>query len=314
MYLDRLRFCGVMLGGILWLLLPTVLNGQAKVGTAGVQFLELGVSARAVGMGDAFVAVSNDATAMYYNPAGLTQLDKREAVFTHLDYVAGIRYEFAGLAYPLYRLGGVVGMGFYALDGGNFDETTYEYPLGTGRVFGARDYAVGLSYARSLTDKFSVGMTLKLIDELYEDERSSGWAADVGTNYDTGFRNFKISMVITNFGPDMTFISDGYPLPINFRFGGSIDVLEGEQHRGVFAIEAQHPSDNLEKYNAGFEYGYRDRYFLRVGERFNYDEGTFSVGAGLKLPLDKLQMRIDYGYQDLGLLQQAHRFTLNLKF
>jgi hypothetical protein len=181
-------------------------------------------------------------------------------------------------------------------------------------VFGARDYAVGLSYARSLTDKFSVGVTLKLIDELYEDERSSGWAADVGTNYDTGFRNFKISMVITNFGPDMTFISDGYPLPINFRFGGSIDVLEGDQHRGVFAIEAQHPSDNLEKYNAGFEYGYRDRYFLRVGERFNYDEGTFSVGAGLKLPLDKLQMRIDYGYQDMGLLQQAHRFTLNLKF
>ena len=67
------------------LLLPGVLLAQAKVGTAGAQFLEIGVSARAIGMGEAYVAVSNDATAMYYNPAGLTQLYDREAVFTHVE-------------------------------------------------------------------------------------------------------------------------------------------------------------------------------------------------------------------------------------
>jgi len=310
----RLKIILMLLGLLIPSMLSSVLYGQAKVGTAGAQFLELGVSARANGMGDAFVAVANDASAMYYNPAGLTQLYDREAIFTHLDYVAGIKYEFAGLAYPLYRFGGVMGFGFYMLDGGNFDETTYEYPLGTGRTFGAREYAVGLSYGRNLTDKFSVGVTLKLIDELYEDERSSGWAADVGTSYDTGFRNFKISMVITNFGPDMTFITESYPLPINFRFGGAINVLNGEQHKGVFSVEASHPSDNLEKYNAGFEYQYRDRYFLRVGEKFNYDEGTFSVGGGLRLPIEKMNLRLDYAYQDLGLLNQAHRFTLGLSF
>jgi hypothetical protein len=296
------------------LLLPGVLLGQAKVGTAGAQFLKLGVGARANGMGDAFVAVSNDATAMYYNPAGLTQLYDREIIFTHVDYPAEIAYEFVGLAYPLYRVGGVLGFGFYMLNGGSFDETTHEYPLGTGRTFGAREYAATMSYGRNLTDRFSVGLTLKFIDELYEEERSSGWAADVGTNYDTGFRNFKISMVITNFGPDMTFVSESYPLPINFKFGGAINVLDGAKHKGVFALEAMHPSDNLEKYNVGFEYGYDGKYFLRAGDKFNYDEGTFSLGAGVRLPWNKRELRLDYAYQDLGRLEQAHRFTLGFKF
>ena len=75
-----------------------------------------------------------------------------------------------------------------------------------------------------------------------------------------------------------------------------------------------HPSDNLEKYNAGFEYGYDERYFIRVGEKFNYDEGTFSVGGGLRVPFNKMELRLDYGYQDMGLLNEAHRFTLGMKF
>lgn len=305
----------MILGSLLAiLLLPGVLYGQAKVATAGAQFLEIGVSGRAIGMGEAFVAVANDASAMYYNPAGLTQLYDREVVLSHISYVADIRYDFAGLAYPLYRLGGVLGVGFYSLDAGDMDETTYEYFRGTGRIFGARSYAATLSYGRALTDRFSVGVTVKLVDEMLEDERATGWAADVGTSYDTGFRNFKIAMVITNFGPDMTFIQEGYPLPINFRFGGAINVLDGEQHKGVFALEASHPSDNLEKYNAGFEYQYQDRYFLRLGQKFNYDEGSLSVGGGLRLPVNKMEMRLDYGFQDLGILEQAHRFTLGLKF
>lgn len=303
---------------ILWLLflllLPGVLFGQAKVGTAGAQFLELGVSARAVSMGEAFVAVADDATAVYYNPAGLTQLYSREVVFTHIEYPAEIRYDFLGMAYPLYGFGGVLGLGFYMLDGGEFEETTYEHPLGTERTFGAKEYALGLSYGRNLTDRFSIGVTLKFIDELYEAERASGWAADVGTNYDTGFRNFKISMVITNFGPDMTFLRDSHPLPINFKFGGAIDVLQEEGHRATLALEGWHPSDNLEKYNAGLEYSYQGRYFVRVGEKFNYDIRGFSAGGGLRLPFQSTELRLDYAYRDMGLLNDAHRFSVGLKF
>jgi long-subunit fatty acid transport protein len=299
---------------LLLLLLPGLLYGQAKVGTAGAQFLELGVSARAVGMGEAFVAIADDATAVYYNPAGLTQLYDREVVFTHVEYPAEITYDFAGLAYPLYDFGGTLGLGFYMLDAGDIDETTYEYPEGTGRTFGAQEYALGLSYGRNLTDRFSIGVTLKFIDERYESERASGWAADVGTSYNTGFRNFKISMVITNFGPDMAFLSESYPLPINFKFGGAINVLDGERHMATFALEGWHPSDNLEKYNAGLEYSYAGRYFLRVGQKFNYDITGFSAGGGVHLPISGLDFRADYAYRDMGMLEDAHRFTVGLMF
>lgn len=254
-----MRRCSLIL--MLLILLPSLAYCQSKVGQAGAQFLDMGVSARAVAMGQAFAAISDDATAVFYNPAGLTQLDSREVLFTHLSYVADITYNFAALAYPLYSIGGTLGIGVYALDAGNMKVTSYEnpegtYDPGTGEpyTFGAKDYALSISYARSLTDHFSIGVTWKLIDELYEQYRSTGWAADIGTTYDTGYRGIKMSMVIANFGPEMRFISKEYPLPINFKFGGSANVIEGQNHRGTFAVEGSHPSDNYEQYTAGFEY------------------------------------------------------------
>jgi hypothetical protein len=296
------------------LLLPGVLYGQAKVATAGAQFLEIGVSARAVGMGEAFIAIADDATAIYYNPAGLTQLYSKEVVFTHIAYAADINFEFGGFAYPLWSIGGVLGIGAYMLDAGSIDETTYEHPTGTGRTFGAKEYALSLSYARSLTDHFSVGVTLKLIDQLYEDLRATGWAADVGTTYDTGFRGFRISMMISNFGPDMTFITEEHPLPINFKFGGSINVLESDLHRATFALEGSHPSDNLEKYSGGLEYTFKDMFSLRLGQKFQVDAGGFSAGAGVLLPVNDWRIRLDYGYFDFGELESVHRFTMGFSF
>ena len=299
---------------LMLLLLPGLLYGQAKVATAGAQFLEIGVSARAVGMGEAFISIADDATAIYYNPAGLTQLYEREVVFTHIDYAADMNFEFGGFAYPLWSIGGILGLGVYMLDAGAIDETTYEHPTGTGRTFGAKEYAVSLSYARSLTDHFSVGVTAKLIDQMYEDLRATGWAFDVGTTYDTGYRGFRISMMISNFGPDMTFIAEEHPLPINFKFGGSINVLESDLHRATVALEGSHPSDNLEKYSGGIEYTFKEMFSLRMGQKFQVDAGGFSAGAGVLLPVNDWRIRLDYGYFDFGELESVHRFTMGFSF
>jgi hypothetical protein len=296
------------------LMLPGVVYGQAKVATVGAQFLEIGVSARAVGMGEAFVSIADDASAIFYNPAGLTQLYEKELMFSHIDYTADINYEFGAMAIPIWSLGGVLGFGFYMLDGGTMNETTYEHPTGTGRTFGAKEYALSASYARSLTDHFSVGVTVKLIDELFEEERSTGWAADVGTIYDTGFRGFRISMVISNFGPDMSFIKEEYPLPINFKFGGAINIIESEYHRAILSMEGSHPSDNLEKYATGVEYTFKDMFSLRMGRKFQLDAGGFSAGAGVLLPVADWNIRMDYAYFDFGVLESVHRFTLGMSF
>lgn len=304
----------MMLVALLWLT-PATSHSQAKVGTTGAQFLELGVSARAMGMAEAFTAVANDVTAVYYNPAGLTALWGKEAAFTYVSMPADIGYGFAGLGMPLESVGGVVGVGVYALSSGEMIESDYDFPQGTGRTFGWNDFALGVSYGRYLTDRFSIGVTLRYIGQFVHDYSANGWSADVGTSYDTGHRGFKIAMVITNFGPDLTMIENEYPLPINFKFGGCINLVDGEDHILTFAAEGSHPSDNLEKYNAGLEYSFRDRYFLRGGHRFNYDEDGFAAGAGMRLPFGEDQsISVDYAYQDFGILTDVHRFTLAMSF
>lgn len=303
--------------GLTVLLCPVQLHAQAKVGTTGAQFLELGVSARAMGMAEAFVAVADDISAAYYNPAGLTYLYGREAAFTYIKMPADINYGFAALGLPLESIGGVLGIGVYALGSGDIIERTYfsGEEKGTGRVFAWNDFSLAVSYSRYLTDRFSVGITVKYVGEFVHDYSANGWAADVGTLYNTGFRGFKIGMVITNFGPDMKFIKNAYPLPINFRFGGSINVIEGVDHLVTFATEGSHPSDNLEKYNSGLEYVFKERFILRAGGRFNYDEDGFTFGGGLRLPFrEEGELGFDYAFQDFGVLTEVHRFTMIIAF
>ena len=147
--------------------LPHSVYGQAKVGTTGAQFLELEVSSRAMGMGGAFTAVADDISAVYYNPAGLTSLYGREAAFTYISMPADVGFGFGAIGLPLESIGGFLGISAYALTSGEIIETTWERgeQEGTGRTFGYNDFAVGVSYGRYLTDRFSVGFSVKFLRE-----------------------------------------------------------------------------------------------------------------------------------------------------
>jgi len=306
--------------GLTFLLIPSLVFSQAKVGTTGLNFLELGVSARAMGMAEAFVAGVTDASAIYYNPAGLPYLYGREVMFTHISMPAGINYEFVAAAFPMESLDGVVGVGVFSLNTGDILYTTYEYFSGkdtanNAQYFSAGDLAVSFSFGKFLTDKFSLGITAKYIQEDLQLETASGWAADVGTCYNSGFHNFKIGMAITNFGPDFKFIEESFPLPMNFKFGGVIDFVDNEDHLLTFGAEASHPADNLEKYNFGLEYWFQDRFSLRIGERLNYDSDGLTAGGGLRLPVgEDMSLTVDYAYQDFGWLTQVHRFSIGFGF
>jgi hypothetical protein len=329
MYLARFRFTpgrsilrrgGALAIAALLLLaafgLPAQVHAQAKVGTTGAQFLELGVSARAMGMAEAFTATSDDIASVYYNPAGLVRLYGREAQATYVSMPADVSYYYGAVGMPLESIGGVLGIGLYTLTSGDMQVRTYEMaPDGNGQTFSWNDFAASVSYGRYLTDRFSVGFTVKYIGEYSYDISASGWSADVGTNYDTGFRGFRIGMVITNFGPDLKMESKAYPLPINFKFGGCINVIDNQDNVLTFAAEGSHPSDNLEKYNTGFEYSFKSHLILRLGERFNYDSDGFTAGAGFRIPLGgDRDMQVDYAYQDFGVLTEVHRVSMSIAF
>ena len=257
-------------------------------------------------------------------------------MFTHIEMPAGVNLEFFSVGLPLESIGGVLGIGGTFLTTGDIPLTTYENPLGIDQngnqqYFDAGEYAMTVSYGRYLTDRFTVGFTMKYIVSELADVRASGWAADVGTLYNTGFRDFKVGMAITNFGPDMRHSEADTPLPINFHFGAAINLIEAEDHLAILSMEGSHPSDNLEKYNGGIEYWFQDKYALRVGARLNNDINAkfgiengaitrkpgvgLTAGAGLRLPIgQEREIRIDYAYQDYEILTQVHRFTFSVVF
>jgi hypothetical protein len=308
--MERYRFIGAVL-----LLLPALVFGQAKVGTAAAQFLEIPVGARSVGMGDAFLATANDVSAVYYNPAGLTNLTRSEVGFTHNIWVAGISHDFAAFALPVRRLGGVLGISAIALTTGDMVERTIGQPEGTGRTFTASDLAVGITYSRKMTDRFSAGITWKYIGEYYADVKSHSWAADVGALYVTDFNGMRIGMNMSNFGPDITMLKNAYPLPMAFNAGLAMEAIESGPHKLTVGWNWSHPNDNLEKFQVGTEYWLDDMFAFRVGYKFGaWDADRFSVGIGTKIPVSTTTLKVDYAFSEMQELRFVHRFSLGAEF
>ena len=303
----------------------------APVGTAVAQFLEIGMGARSTGMGEAVTAVINDASAVFWNPAGLADVRWFNLYSAYNSWPAGISIGGLSAAIKVGNLG-TFGVNTVYLMTDDMEITTIEHPNGTGEYFAISNYSLGLTYSRYLTDKVSVGVTTKLVHEGYWDYSYSTWAIDLGTMYRTGFHGLNIAMSILNFGPDVKFSGDyidysddksygaqppdpktfeTYSLPVNFRFGVSLNVIDGRVNQLKTAMDLVHSNNNLEQYNLGLEYSMNRLIFIRSGYRFNTDEGGFSLGGGLNLHMGEgLNLRADYSYADMGILKAIHRFSI----
>ena len=316
----------------------------AKVGSSGLQFLDIPVGTRAVGMGNTFAAVANDASTLFYNPAGMENLPFGEIYAGSVTWPADIYlHAFAGAV----NVAGIghFGLSIQFLDVGLMTRNDVFNPAGNGGTFGVEDWAIGVSYSRSLTDRFALGMTLKWVHEKLADWEDDGWAVDLGGYYNTGFNDITLGFAILNFGPDLRFDVDededgqvnedplngsdddgdglvdedteeaAVPLPIQFKFGINIPLIDQAGSKLNLAAEIIHPNDNREFYSLGAEYWFMEMFAVRGGYSLNQDAGSgIMAGAGFKLGVGDLGLMLDYAFADMGILDFAHRVSVGFSF
>lgn len=332
-----LIFCGAMLAEQ-----TAQAQSVSRVGTSAATFLKIGVGARPLGMGEAFTTQAQDVSAIYWNPSGLAAVQNVQLLLNHYDYIADVYFDYGAVAFPMGNIGSF-GFHFAYLGMPDIERTTIIEPEGTGEMVSASSFSAGLSYARMLTDRFSIGGTVKMIRENLWHTNATGFALDVGLTYTTHFKNLKVGMSISNFGTSMqldgrdllvqhdidktsdgnnsninaNLKTDSYSLPILFRVGISAnvtrDVFNIENNDLIIAVDAIHPNDNFEYLNVGGEYTFRNLLALRAGYRqlFLKDaEGGFTFGFGLHLNLLNSDFYLDYAAVDYGRLDRLNKFSL----
>ena len=315
------------------LLVPCAGSAVAqKVGSTSMQFLKVLPSARGAALGEAYSVWASGAEAMFWNPAGLALVDGQEFSLTYTDWLFDAKQ--GAFAYGTFIRGfGAVGVQVQYVDFGVFEESTNERPFIsnpdqpglTGRTFRPYSYVVGATYARHLTDRFALGLGVKYAFESLFDQatvsaqvrqgvfdevstRANGVLFDFGIRYETGFRSIQIGSSVQNFGADVSYAVESYPVPLLFRIGIAADLVgtnglfasghEANQIRAAFDIF--HPNDYAQQMHFGLEYEFANILALRGGYKFEYDSDGLTLGAGLQHTMGDLGLAIDYSFGSMG--------------
>ena len=302
-----------------------------RVGQSGWQFLKITGDARIAGMGGAYVAASEaNSAAAFGNPAALSGVKNMDISLSHISWIADINIQTLAFAKTFGSLG-TFGVSLVYVDYGDMYETINSVVDGedrtsqvvTGNTFTASDLAIGLTYSRRVTDKLSIGGSIKYIREDLADFNMSNVSFDFGTVYYTGFKSLRVAMTARNFGPDVQLVgwseeyeseADDIKMPIDFRIGVAMDFFDGPDspHKLTVSLEGDHPNDAPEKVHLGAEYSFTDAFFLRSGYKFNYDEEGFTVGAGLRYKVYQYMGTFNYSYVDFGNLNKVHMIQLGI--
>jgi len=311
------------------------LGGQ-RVGISAFQFLKIGAGARGVAMGEAFVAVANDASALYWNPAGLSEVPENQALVAHTEYVADIKHDYVGAMYHMTD-NDALGISLTSLHMKDMEITTETQPLGTGRYFSFGDLGIGISYARKMTDQFSFGVTVRYVEETLDVLKMRSVMVDLGTYYWTGLGTSRFAVVISNFGADVapegtaTHVDGTAPssfqsfaLPTLFKLGLAMDPILTDDQRLTASVQLNHPNDNGENVRIGVEYAWQNTFFLRGGlkrtigqQLLDADETSdesFTLGAGVRIVTGLTTVGADYAFANFSLLGSVHRISVTLTY
>jgi hypothetical protein len=303
-----------------------------QVGTSMANFLKIGVGARAVSMGGAVVAISNDVSSTFWNPGGLA-FTNNEMMFQVTNWIADTRHYFFAASYGMGDLGNL-GLSVISFNSGDIQETTLYEPEGTGRNFSAGNLCAGLTFSKKFTDRFSAGVTVKYISETLDRSSASTVAIDIGSIFITNFlNNMRIGISLSNLGgrmqldgSDLTvqylpengtkytssqLRTESWDIPLLFRFGLATNAIETEDYRFLISTEIIDSRDYEYQTVFGGEFNYSNIISLRAGYKMNFDEADLSFGVGLNIEkISGINLNVDYSYNDYGILNTIHSVSL----
>lgn len=300
--------------------------GNQRIGISTAQFLKIPVDARASSLGETYVAVANDISSTFWNPAGLIQSPGNQIMFSNNNWLADIRHQFFAASYKLSE-NDIIGASFIALTMDDMPVTTEFNPFGTGEYFRVQDLCFGFTYSRRMTDKFSFGFTIKYVNQILAKLTANSFLIDLGTYYWTGLGTSRFAVAVANFGGDIA--PDGevrlvsgqkkkswqaFSPPTFFRFGLAFEPYMDEINILTFSAQLNHPNDNRENVSLGIEYGWNKIIFLRSGYKINVDQQNYSIGAGVKYRIYIADFSFDYSFSSFERLGPIHRFTIILGF
>lgn len=315
-----------------------------KLAQTGFKFLSVSTDARAAAMGDAITARDDgSAISLFYNPASMAYLPGSFSLAaSQTQWIAEIDYNSAAVAYaPMDGAWGVFGLSFVSVNYGDFigtvradNEQGYEEFSDIGLANPSPTaFAVGLGYARALTDRFSVGGHIRYakqdLDDAIQSRREGGYNTvensmstytfDLGVLYRTGFRSLTFAMDVRNFSRELQYVEENFELPLTFRIGVAMDLLDLSSmdpnvHSLRVGIDAERPRDFAENLKIGGEYVFMNTLALRAGYTFPTDEQGVSLGAGLQQNFSGIGFGADYAYTTFGVFDAVHRVALRLNF
>ena len=269
------------------LITQIILAGQ---GSAGAKFLQINATTRGSANGGTLVARPGLIDALSYNPATAATLTGANSIIHHSNYFVGMSFDYMSFAYNMPAIG-TISMGLLGLLSGDIEETTELQPLGTGRTFTANDFAGFLSFARSMTDKFSGGGTIKYVMQNIDKLTASGIVFDMGAIYNVGlFYDLTIGFSIRNFGGDMNYkgenlqekiklsdnifeeedvrievVSAKYSLPISFDLGSSVTIPVRGKDKLISSVAVHNIADQAEFLSIGLEYNLGELMYFVLG-------------------------------------------------
>ncbi|MFN0048715.1 MAG: PorV/PorQ family protein [Cytophagales bacterium] len=283
------------------------LGGQ-RAGISSFSFLKNDVSPRAIGLGGAVTTLKGDEYASQWNPAALVETGNHSFAASTRLYNNGINHSFFAANFRL-RETDFMALSVNNVTSGTMERRTELQPNGTGELFSVNAMAIGLTYSKALTYRFSFGSTVKYLNETYDVYTSHNVAVDVGFIYKTDFRNFRFGVFLQNFGPNAsargsyvpyTFSgkkqsNEAYSTPTVFKIAGSLDVLKIGNHAIVCLGEINHPNDNATNLRFGAEYLFQDLFYLRTGYWANLQGiNVPTFGTGFRTIIKNQTIYINY--------------------